>query len=180
MLKMDIYDHESYMTSIELLLMLKMLHDEGVNVSNYDNFMVHVHHGNFGECILFDGIKDLFEETYAIASYELEEDIEYKEFRYLSEEPAEYYVVIRDSLFKTLSEDHFNDVIDSFDGKRYEGEVNMDLLKSKDGVVMFIYWLSARGMSDLLEEIIRMKRYAKKLRGEMNGNKHTNDVGTAK
>lgn len=180
MTEMDIYDHESYMLSMENLLMLKMLHDEGVDVRNYDDFMVHIHRGSFGEDILFSGVSDLFDDTYVFSSCELDEQETHEEFQFLKKESAEYFLVIRDDLFKSLSESQCNDLIQHFDPGNYDGGASIELLPSNDGIVIFIDWLSAHGMSELLEGIIKMKRYAKKLRGEINGNKHTDVVGTSK
>jgi hypothetical protein len=97
MQQMDCYDLDSYSISISNLMMLKLFHDRGVDVSNFSNPVCSVHYDTSatGE-IFIDGMQALFQDTTVYEYGEFPTD-----FPSLPNE-YEVVIVVQDSVFQEV------------------------------------------------------------------------------
>lgn len=99
-MEMDCYDFDSYRISLDNLRMLKLFHDEGVDVSSFRSFMSHVHHGCTETYDIFSkGIQMLFDCIF----YDYD-DIHRDDFPYpkLKDKCSENIVIIKEKCFPIL------------------------------------------------------------------------------
>lgn len=176
-MEMDVYDHESYRVSISNLIMLKMFHDEGINVQNFSNFMVHTQH-NTGACgeIFWDGISQLFN---SIKKYEYGDEIEkfkekYPEF--LTEDgpypTAETIYTFQDPIFQQVLNGPYKKQLESMFTPLANldmSELDIVILPDNSGIAYFCYFATyyhemVKGILKLKSAAIRMnKQYEREL-----------------
>jgi hypothetical protein len=115
-MEMDVYDLDSYQLSIGNLLMLKLFHDQGIDVSTFSNPIVHVN-WDIGACleIFFDGLNRLFANVY---SYR-EEPSKGANYDDVFDESFEDIIIIQDPVFEK--------VLHGPDSKIFEHKLNAQL-----------------------------------------------------
>ncbi|MGN7300740.1 hypothetical protein [Ferdinandcohnia sp. SAFN-114] len=170
-MEMDVYDYESYQMSIQNLLMLKLFHDEGINVSNFPNYMTHINYGDTNSLDIFtNGMNQLFENTIHF-DYG---DVDSKEFKELFEDLVggdgphsvpEFAYVIKDPLFELLLNSPYSRVFE----KLLKGLVSDDMnvcecivLPNRDGIGFLFEFYSQ--FHNVAEDCINLKHEAMKLK----------------
>ncbi|WP_209124376.1 hypothetical protein [Alkalihalobacillus sp. BA299] len=168
-MEMDVYDHESYRMSISNLIMLKIFHDEGINVQKFSNFMVHTQH-NTSACseIFWDGIKQVFAN---VKLYEYGDEIEGFKEKYpdLLTEDGQY--PSPESIY-TFQDPIFEQVICSPYMKQFESlfppltqldmsELDIVILPDNSGIAYFCYF--ATFYHEIVKGILKLKYEAMKM-----------------
>ncbi|MCM3443602.1 MULTISPECIES: hypothetical protein [Metabacillus] len=175
MSQMDIYEHQSYITSISNLAMLKLFHDAGVNVKekiHVKKFMVHVEQADGSELDIFhDGLKELFE---VVERYDYGDELpsQYSDI-YISE----YAIIIKDAVIATVLQsqssfskelEHAVKSVPQHVGNYLHVEADTVILPDQTGFVINIH---CPGMlHSLTENILHLRKlaedYANKLISE--------------
>jgi len=176
-MEMDVYDHESYRVSISNLIMLKMFHDEGINVKNFSNFMAHTQH-NMSACsdIFWDGIKQLFTN---VNLYDYGDEIEEFKGKYPSFLTEDGAYPTPETIY-TFQDPIFAQVLSGPYKKQFESmfppltnldmsELDIVVLPDHSGIAYFCYFSTyyhelVKGILTLKYEAMRMnKRYEREL-----------------
>ncbi len=166
-MEMDVYDHESYQMSISNLIMLKLFHDEGVNVQNFSDFMVHINYQLSSSTEIFwDGVRQLFNEVHYYGYGEEHNIDEFcNQFKALFDEDKnltpEYVFTFQDDLFKEVLKGpysaQFKEVIPSLDHLE-ACDVELVVLPGNEGLAFLCYF--ATHLHDVVRTIIKLKKEA--------------------
>lgn len=159
-MEMDIYELDAYRASVSNFIMLKILHDNGIDVTCYPNFTVYSNdYGSEGSWdILTTGLEALF------CDYELYDYNEIQSSSYSSFKNAENLIIIKDSIFADVIQgpycEEFKEYIKNLTTN--ECEIEGSILDCKSGV---IYSLSYPGyLHEILLCILDSYEYAKSLK----------------
>ncbi|WP_066412913.1 hypothetical protein [Sutcliffiella cohnii] len=172
MQEMNVYDQESYRLSLSNLIMLKIFHDEGINVKGFTDFMVHVQF-NESNCadIFWDGMQHLFE---SVERFDYGEEVE--EFKKAYPE-----LILEDGSYPSpetifsFKDPSFSEVLNSplaEDFKRMlpslshmdMSEVDIIALPDNTGVVIFCYFSSY--YHELVKAMVELRAKATELNNQ--------------
>lgn len=175
-MEMDVYDHDSYMMSLGNLFMLKLFHEEGINVSKFPNFMVHSEY-NVQVCsdIFWEGMIQLVHDAKCY-NYDELEDFKSVFPTFKTGEGAnptpEYIITIQDSIFKEVlkgaNSKHIKELLPEIAHRGDLEDVEVVILPDNSGIAYLCYYPTsefhsiAEGIIFLKNEAIRLGKESKK------------------
>lgn len=163
MSQMDIYEQQSYLTSISNLAMLKLFHDAGVNVREkipVKSFMVNIEqHDDTSFCIISAGFKELFE---IVDSYDYGDEIP-QEYEDILDE-SEYKLIIKDTVLATVLQSSYSKELESAIiastnvVEHLHVEAETVILPDKSGFAIIIQWPGM--LHEVAENVLGVRRLA--------------------
>lgn len=174
----------SYLTSIDNLITLKMLHDYGIDVSKFVDFMMDVSYGNdMTVDLLKEGVEELFEHLEEFTPYDFDEECEDEcakrdnliEMGFGPSLEAELYYICSSSKLTALMKHPiyqekilclFNsDNIYNFHCMFYEGDIYIH--KQTGEIGMSFEFVGE--LSDIFETLLRFLTFIEQFHQEMEG-----------
>ncbi|WP_078557254.1 hypothetical protein [Bacillus alkalicellulosilyticus] len=157
----DVHDQTSYEHSISNLAALKLIHDEGVDVTKIcTHFMVHVNtHMDAGYDILVAGVNELFQSA-EIYDSEIEDEDDYKEL--VEDGLGDSTLIIKDSLFERVLNGIFGEEFETIltkSGHALEySDCEFRPLPLGNGIAVLMTYPGM--IHELVKEIISLKHHA--------------------
>lgn len=155
--EMDVYDYQSYQISLDCLSMLKILYDNGRDISHVRTFMTSVHHGLPEVTEIFSmALKSLFE-------CHFNDD---PEFPLPNKDEGEIRAVLLDTEFSDVLKSadsvlFMDELLETIKETDAEFDVNIAPLDDNSGLLIDVYYGS--DLYPLLEELLEFRSRAKVL-----------------
>lgn len=133
LIEMDCYDYDSYQISLDNLGMLKIFHENGIDISVFPPFMSSVHHGCPESVDIFvKGVQELFQcEHY-------DDGIDSKVKALVKDSNFEFLLIFQDECFKKVlnspSADRFLTLLDKVQKRADHAEFILAPLKDLSGI----------------------------------------------
>lgn len=173
MSQMDIYEQQSYMTSISNMAMLKLFHDAGVNVKEKIPIKTFIVNTQQQDDTSFEIISAGFKELFEIAEpYDYGDEIP-EEYENILDE-SEYKLIIKDTVLATVLQSSYSKELEhaissSTNVESYfHVEADLVILPDKSGFAILIQWPGM--LHEIAENVLKVRRlateYATKLIGE--------------
>lgn len=142
-MEMDVYDMDSYTMSLSNLFTLKLFHDYGVNVSNFDNPMVHINGYQDGNSldIFVQGIRSVFQ---GVETYDFNENKSEEFQQKYGVSSVELVIIISNPLLKNAIEQDETKVMGIINDcwiEFHDESVSMSLLPSKEGISICVEYV---------------------------------------
>lgn len=162
---MNIYDYESYQIGCSNLMMLKIFHDKGIDISNFPNPIVHVgYDSSVSYDILTQGLSELNTEI-EMYDYEDIENSPYQEYK-----GVEHLFVIKDRLIQTVLNSTYctglESCINSQDSTIETMDVDIKVLPDKSGYAIELNFIGHT--HELLLAIMEVQQHAEILFKKLN------------